>query len=80
MKKQKRTKDERTAMILSLWDEGYDVDEIAENVGLARDTVYKRLHYFGVFDKKISLDWLYQSGVGDAWDRTCRGIREACGA
>jgi hypothetical protein len=76
-----RKKDPRVAsrrdVIIDLWQKAYSLEEIAEQLGCARQTCSTVVSDYGLSDLKVSRHWLKTSGIGDKWDETCRKLREA---
>lgn len=66
--------------VADLWEQGYNDKEISEILGVSTSTVRDKRAKAGLVNGyPITQRYLEESGIGDAWDKTCKMIRKAAG-
>ena len=73
MARTKKPKQKIDFIVIELWEQGYNENEIAKKLNRANSTIKKIRSQLG-YEKELPItkNWLMRSGIGKKWDEACK--------
>lgn len=73
MARTKKSKQKIDFIVIELWEQGYNDNEIAKKLDRSNYTISKIRSQLG-YEKEspITKSWLMRSGIGKKWDEACK--------